>query len=687
MSETPLPPERRTALLSEIIRIQGLVTDTIDAAELFQPMLDVLVECSESPFGFIGETCHAPDGTPFLRTHAISAIAGNPNTQKLCDESPVADIPFRNLQTLFECVITTRQPVICNAPATDPRFTGLPSGHPELTSLLGLPIHRHGRIIGMVGVANRAGGYSQELAESIQPILTSCSFIIESLRLAAEREASDAYTHLASELNTCSQVAVFATDTEGRLTLFNRDAETMLGYAADQIVDQCTPVRFHDPRELEDFVRTMAHETGRSLSPFRALVARADDKASVRREWTYVRSDGTHLLADVTITAIRDRDRNITGYFGVAIDVTAAAAVRQKLQNAKEAAETADPGKSESVADISHEIRSLLNSIPGREELLLQTSPSEEQREHSVASGDDAVVPVTLPESDGEQKDPPPVDNRPVLNPLNILLADDHRINTIFATRMLKKDGHNVTAVVNGREAVDHVVNQAPDLILMDVQMPVMDGLTAIREIREHEAQAGGHIPIIALTAHALNGYDQKCYDAGADGYLSKPLRADALRQTLSKILSDRSAEDQADKTEASPEPQRPQDTQPPQEPQLEEEASDQIINPETIRRNTDNDDSFAEVLITVFREDLGRMIDELNRAIEEEDVETAARLAHSFKSPLDFFGASDVRDQSHRLEQLAKARNFRQLRPEFDSLCGSLSKVEAALCGYAGLT
>jgi CheY-like chemotaxis protein len=120
---------------------------------------------------------------------------------------------------------------------------------------------------------------------------------------------------------------------------------------------------------------------------------------------------------------------------------------------------------------------------------------------------------------------------------LEILLAEDNAVNQRLATRMLQKRGHRVTVVSNGREAVELLERSSYDLVLMDVQMPLLDGIAATTLIREREKETGIHQPIVALTAYAVKGDQDRCLAAGMDGYLPKPIRPeelDALLQTYS---------------------------------------------------------------------------------------------------------------------------------------------------------
>jgi len=113
------------------------------------------------------------------------------------------------------------------------------------------------------------------------------------------------------------------------------------------------------------------------------------------------------------------------------------------------------------------------------------------------------------------------------IRPQKVLVAEDNAVNQRLVQRLLERRGHVPTIVGDGAEAVAALSNGSFDLVLMDVQMPNMDGFQATAAIREREKQTGGHIPIIAMTAHAMRGDRERCLAAGMDGYVSKPLRSD----------------------------------------------------------------------------------------------------------------------------------------------------------------
>jgi len=121
-----------------------------------------------------------------------------------------------------------------------------------------------------------------------------------------------------------------------------------------------------------------------------------------------------------------------------------------------------------------------------------------------------------------------------------VLLVEDNAVNQTLAARLLEKRGYSVIVAGNGGEAMEAFENNLFDVVLMDIQMPVMDGFKATAAIRAKEQLIGGHIPIIAMTAHALTGDQERCIAAGMDAYVSKPLRTSELFSTIESMLSNK---------------------------------------------------------------------------------------------------------------------------------------------------
>jgi two-component system sensor histidine kinase/response regulator len=149
----------------------------------------------------------------------------------------------------------------------------------------------------------------------------------------------------------------------------------------------------------------------------------------------------------------------------------------------------------------------------------------------------DLLAAILLAMRNLDTRSEPQADGRPTLPEwhgpsLRILLAEDNHVNQRVSAKMLEKRGHSVTVVADGKEAVDLALRQTFDLILMDIQMPHMDGYEATAAIRQSERETGGHVPIIALTAHAMKSDQERCGAVGMDDFISKPIhRADLLEK------------------------------------------------------------------------------------------------------------------------------------------------------------
>ena len=146
-------------------------------------------------------------------------------------------------------------------------------------------------------------------------------------------------------------------------------------------------------------------------------------------------------------------------------------------------------------------------------------------------------------EQPGQEEDPaqePSADPQQPGPRLEVLLVEDNQVNQKVAGQMLERSGHGVTIAANGQEAVAAFARQPFDLVLMDIQMPVMDGFEATQAIRDLEKTSGRHTPIIALTAHAITGYREKCLERGLDDYLSKPIKITDLNAKIAEHLPQR---------------------------------------------------------------------------------------------------------------------------------------------------
>jgi PAS domain S-box-containing protein len=149
------------------------------------------------------------------------------------------------------------------------------------------------------------------------------------------------------------------------------------------------------------------------------------------------------------------------------------------------------------------------------------------------------AIEMSLESATAENAEAEPYPGRPrrELPPMRVLLAEDSLVNQRLASGLMEKSGHSVVVANNGKEAIAALASQQFDVVLMDVEMPEMDGLEATAVIRVKERQTGEHIPIIAMTAHAMRGDRERCLEAGMDDYVSKPIRAQQLFETLESVI------------------------------------------------------------------------------------------------------------------------------------------------------
>jgi signal transduction histidine kinase/DNA-binding response OmpR family regulator len=237
-------------------------------------------------------------------------------------------------------------------------------------------------------------------------------------------------------------------------------------------------------------------------------------------------------------------------------------------------------------------------------------------------------------------------------HPLRILLAEDNAVNQTLVVRMLEKQGHVVQVVGTGQEALAALAQQSFDLVLMDVQMPEMDGIEATAMIRAQERATGTHLPIIALTAHAMKGDQEKCFAAGVDAYLSKPMKVDDLYATIDRLLLSTTDE------------HLPADEAP-----IDLSAALDIV---------EGDKTLWADLMAVFLEDCPAQVAALREAIDRGETHHIERLSHGLKGSLAAIGATTARTLAYALETRGRAAQLEGISTVLDRLERELARIAA---------
>jgi two-component system, sensor histidine kinase and response regulator len=251
---------------------------------------------------------------------------------------------------------------------------------------------------------------------------------------------------------------------------------------------------------------------------------------------------------------------------------------------------------------------------------------------------------------------------------LRVLLAEDNAVNQKLATLLLEKRGHDVVVVGNGQLAIDKSADEDYDVILMDIQMPILDGLEATRLIRQREIETGKHIPIIAMTAHAMKGDRDRCKDAGMDGYVAKPIHASDLYAAIDELV---------------PIPNRAAPADSGIHRRKKPDYAHWGIDWQEALQSTAGDAALMREILAVFLEESPKMLADVHRAITEQDPVKLRRAAHTLKGSCGYFAARHAQAIAESLEHHSSAGDFEKARATLDELQNELRRIEPALRVY----
>jgi two-component system sensor histidine kinase/response regulator len=243
---------------------------------------------------------------------------------------------------------------------------------------------------------------------------------------------------------------------------------------------------------------------------------------------------------------------------------------------------------------------------------------------------------------------------------LRILVAEDNAVNQAVIMRVLQKMGHTPVLAQNGREALALGLREKFDVVFMDVQMPEMDGLAATAGIREGEKDKRTHLPIFAMTAHAMKGDRERCLDAGMDGYITKPVRFSDIEQTLSGLAS----------------------APPPKAKSAAEVAS---WNRAEALDRIGGDEELLQDLCQIFLEESPKLLQKLRQAVAAGDCDGVMRAAHSLKGESSYLGAGGTSQAARRLEEMGRSRDLSHASDTVAALEREMTTLHSQLRPLAG--
>lgn len=257
---------------------------------------------------------------------------------------------------------------------------------------------------------------------------------------------------------------------------------------------------------------------------------------------------------------------------------------------------------------------------------------------------------------------------------LRILLVEDNIVNQRVAAGMLEKRGHRVVVTSNGKEAIHALACQEFDLVFMDVQMPVMDGLAATETIRDQERGTGRHVPIAAMTAHAMKGDRDRCIRAGMDDYIPKPVDPGVLNAVIERLCPVEKPEEEAKEKLVDAEAVK-----------IMERVAAEEIDPETfdlkgLMQRVEDDLELADEMIEMFLTSSPTLLDELEAAVGKRDSDAIERTTHALKGALQNMCAARATEAAAILENACEEEDLEQTLKSFARFREELKRFQSAL-------
>jgi PAS domain S-box-containing protein len=244
---------------------------------------------------------------------------------------------------------------------------------------------------------------------------------------------------------------------------------------------------------------------------------------------------------------------------------------------------------------------------------------------------------------------------------LKVLVAEDSAVGLKLVVRLLQKRGHAVIAAKNGKEVLDLYRKHRIDLILMDVQMPEMDGFEATAEIRQYEQGTGIHVPIIAMTAHAMKSDREHCLEAGMDAYIPKPIRAGEMFEMIEKLTQTMVV--------------------PPERDEMPDgDRFDDVMDWNAAVRHLEGDVELLKEIAQVFLDQSPTLLSVMREAAETGDGKSLERAAHTLKGSVSNFAAKGAFDAAHRLENMGRRGDLNDAEEAFDDLEQEIERLKPAL-------
>lgn len=489
-------------LLDAIRQVQSNFILEPDTKVAFKSLLDDLLSLTDSEYGFIGEVEHAEGDRRQLRVWAYTDISWNDATRKLLKDSATTGLVFSNLDTLFGHAIRHDVPVISNNPKRDPRAGGLPPGHPAMDSFLGLPFRFRNEQIGLVGLANRPGGYSEQVVEFLEPLLSACGVLAHAAKMEEEQRKNREFMENARRNEKLMEFSQrLAHDLNNLLTVIACSADShraMMGDLADcaevDLIIQATQRASELSKRILSYAGSASsnlHATSigkiiEEAREFFGAVAPPNVEISlvVDVDLPLVRADHTVLhqaIVNVLFNSLESLGDD-GGWIRISAKKSDDDSIRVVVEDNGQGMDEETRRKAvEPYFSTKGDNRGFgLSSVVG----VMSSHGGTLEIESTPGAG--TSVAFTLP---AYQQDPEPVRclGEDKFTQLRFLVIDDDDQVRNALGAWLESRKSTVTKVVSGFEALEQIGSDANfDVILLDISMPRMDGLETCTRLREH---------------------------------------------------------------------------------------------------------------------------------------------------------------------------------------------------------
>ncbi len=305
--------------------------------------------------------------------------------------------------------------------------------------------------------------------------------------------------------------------------------------------------------------------------------------------------------------------------------------------------------------------------------MLSSARPGARARAQSLGVAADVTKPISQPDllraittalgSPPERsKAPDETDSRHAVRRLRVLVAEDNVVNQLVAVGMLESAGHTASVVENGKQALAALERESFDLLLIDLQMPELDGFEATAAIRKKERTSGRHLAIVAVTAHAMRADAERCFAAGADGFLTKPIDGPRLFDAIKAAMQGKRARSGV----------------------AAAGSSGEAVDAERLLARVGGDGKALAGLISVFLADYPKLLSGIRQAVERHDPPELRAAAHKLKGAVANFAAPAATEAAHLLQELGEAEMPIQAAAALASLEAGMARVDTALRAMA---